>query len=292
MNKLRVWTPDDGNEWYSKLTEITSFSDKVLSDWVWMRPQWHHEPWRGYALYFLRIASQSHPLQKAIWDLEGPDVFYPTLYWAIWSAVEAQCTYKKRERHLEVRRGFLQQVKKIERDLSGALECESVLVEAIRGNKELCISAAPIHMTFPSGWVDGALQSMQETRDKIADCLHTLERQERNFFSVVAKQEITNHKVDNFILYRALHMAKKMLGEVRWTAIAEVMNAFFLIQMADQRIDADGLKTKAKNYRRGYPDIDERCNALIERRRLEFEVAMYNELREPGQWAMAILDPQ
>jgi len=183
----------------------------------------------SYADRLLEYAMESEDVQRAIESLDGPKVYHPSLYWALWQTAENTDGSLYADRAAEIER-FKKRPALAEK-MAGRLQA---LIQEYRALTDAVIADATIYEeTAPPwepGWVQTRMQMMQDVNELLSQCEQKFEIVRRSMITPRAEYLLSARQLDRKALHELFVMCEQMFGECPWSALAILIDAILDIR--------------------------------------------------------------
>lgn len=236
--KSKNWTDGDRDAWKRKITGQSYASRECFEDWHWaLFPDGEMQPVEllaSYADRLLEYAMKSEDVQRAMESLDGPKVYHPSLYWALWRTAEGTDGSQFANREAEIERfrkrpalaakfiGRLQSLIQEHRELSDAVIADAAIYDE---------TAPP----WEPGWTQARIQMMQEVNELLVQCEQKTEYVRRSMIAPRADHLLSARQLDRKALHDLFVLCEQMLGECRWNALAVLISAISDIRRGNNR---------------------------------------------------------
>lgn len=226
--KSKKWTDGDREAWKRKITGQSCTSRECFEDWHWVLfPDDATQPVSllpSYADRLLNYAMESVDIQRAIESLDGPKVYHPSLYWALWQTVESTDGAGYADREAEIKRFEERPVfaSKIIGNFQKLIEEQRALTDAVMADAAIYEETAP---PWEPGWTQARIQMLQEANELLVQCEQKVEFVRRSMIVPRAEHLLSARQLDRKALHELFVMCEQMLGECRWNALATLIDA-------------------------------------------------------------------
>jgi hypothetical protein len=250
--KLKSWSESDRQSWKKKITDKFGTSRECFEDWYWvLSPEGETRPeelFESCADRLLEYAMESEDVQRAIESLDGPKVYHPAFYWALWQTVESTdgADYVNRKDEIEEFKKRPALAANIIGRLQALIRDQRELTEAVTADAAIYDETAP---PWEPGWTLARIQMMQDVNELLVQCEQKSEYVRCSMIAPRADHLLSARQLDAKALHELFVLCEQMLGECRWNALAVLIIAISDIRRGNKeplRKDDNELARKDK----------------------------------------------